>query len=235
MDGLPAIEVYAPPTTTLDGLRDDLVVRKPDRSADTGARLSGEVRDVSVLVADLRGFTMLAERITPSRLAGILDDYLSRMVDVILGQRGMVQDFVGDGIMAVFGAPHPDPDHAWRATLTAVEMQASLRGLQWRGEGGTIRLQMGISIHSGQAFAGTIGAPRKPKYAVVGDTVNTAARLEELNRTLGTSIVLSGEAVAPLLDRAVVRSRGWFPVRGKTHPLEVYELLGVRQREPLAA
>jgi adenylate cyclase len=191
-------------------------------------RSAGEIRDVSLLVADLRGFTTLAERTTPSRMAVILDGYLTEMADVILAQRGMVQDFVGDGILAVFGAPSWDPDHTWHAAVTAVAMQAALAGLCWEGDGESIRLDMGVSVHTGQVFAGTLGAPRKPKYAMVGDTVNTAARLEELNRTLGTSVVLSGEAVAVLKDRVSVRNRGWFPVRGRTHPVEVFELLGLR-------
>jgi class 3 adenylate cyclase len=190
--------------------------------------LVGDVREVSVLAADLRGFTALAERITPSRLARILDDYLAEMVEVILDRRGMVQDFVGDGILAVFGAPAHDPDHVWRATTTAVCMQAVLQRLRWSAEGETIQLGMGVSIHTGAAFAGTIGAPRKPKYAVVGDTVNTAVRLEELNRALGTSIIVSGEVAAGLKERAAMRRRGCFSLRGRSHQVEVYELLGFR-------
>jgi adenylate cyclase len=193
---------------------------------------AGDVRDVSIVVADIREFTTLAERITPSRMATILDDYLSRMVDVILAHHGMVQDFVGDGILAVFGAPARDPEHAWHAAATAVRMQGLLAKLRWEGEGETITLRMGVSLHTGQVYAGTLGGPRSPKYAVVGDPVNTAFRLEELNGRLGTSVLVSGEAVAALGARAVVRNLGWFPVRGRTHRIEVYELLGLRERAP---
>ena len=233
MDGPPVIEIHEPVITRPDALghslsAPDMLECLPGEPAQPG----GEVRDVSVLVADLRGFTALAERITPSRVATILDGYLAEMVEVILGRRGMVQDFVGDGILAVFGAPCQDPDHTWRAAATAVQMQAAVGRLRWKGEGETIRLTMGVAIHTGKAFAGTIGAPRKPKYAVVGDTVNTAARLEELNRMLGTSIVLSGEAVADLKGRAAVHSHGWFPVRGRSHQIEVFELLGLRDGYP---
>lgn len=87
---------------------------------------------------------------------------------------------------------------------------------------------MGVSVHSGEVFAGTVGSPRKWKYAVVGDTVNVASRLEELNRCLGTAIVVSGQTNAMLSDRVDVRSRGWFPVRGRSHPIEVFELLSLR-------
>src|SRR5262245_24898612 len=89
------------------------------------ALLVGEVVAVSVLVADLRGFTSVAERFGPRHMAALLNGYLTAMVDVILAQRGMIQDFVGDGILAVFGAPARDPDHAWHATLSAVELQTA--------------------------------------------------------------------------------------------------------------
>jgi len=141
----------------------------------------------------------------------------------------MVQDFVGDGILAVFGAPSHDPDHAWHAAVSAVEMQAALRHLWRRSEvDRQIRSPLGVSVHSGEVFAGTVGSPRRSKYAVVGDTVNVASRLEELNRCLGTSIVVSGQTNALLSNRVDVRSRGWFPVRGRSHPVEVFELLAVR-------
>jgi len=199
--------------------------------ADCGhAVLDGEVIEVSVLFADLRGFTAVAEQLPPRRMAGLLNRYLTAMVDVILARRGMVQDFVGDGILAVFGAPARDSDHAWQATVTAVEMQAALEFLKRRLEvEGQIRLSMGISVHSGEVFAGTVGSPRQGKYAAVGDTVNAASRLEELNRELGTSIVMSGATIALLSNRVEVRRRGWFSVRGRSHPLEVFELLGLRR------
>jgi adenylate cyclase len=193
------------------------------------ALVDGEVVAVSVLVADLRGFTSVAERFSPRHMAGLLNEYLTAMVDVILAQRGMIQDFVGDGILAVFGAPVRDPDHAWHATLSAVELQTAFRSLSepLNVNGHHVRA-MGVAIHSGDVFAGTVGSPRQWKYAAVGDTVNVASRLEELNRNLGTSIVMSGEAVGLVKDRVETRSRGWFPVRGRSRAIEVFELLGVR-------
>jgi adenylate cyclase len=185
---------------------------------------------VSVLFADLRGFTEVAERLTPRGTASLLNTYLTTMVDVILARHGMIQDFVGDGILAVFGAPVGDPDHAWHAAVSAVEMQAAFQYLEWRsGLDGQIKPAMGVAVHSGEVFAGTVGSPRRSKYAAVGDTVNAASRLEELNRELGTSIVMSGETIPLLETRVEVRSRGWFPIRGRSHPLEVFELLGLRR------
>jgi len=193
------------------------------------AFLEGDVLAVSVLVADLRGFTGVAEQLTPRRTASLLNTYLTTMVDVILARHGMIQDFVGDGILAVFGAPIRDPDHAWHAAVCAVEMQAALQHLEWEsGLDGQIRPTMGVAVHTGEVFAGTVGSPRRYKYAAVGDTVNATSRLEELNHELGTSIVLSGETIPLLTNRVEARSRGWFLVRGRSHPLQVFELLGLR-------
>jgi adenylate cyclase len=167
--------------------------------------------------------------VTPRRMAGLLNGYFTAMVDVILARRGMIQDFVGDGILAVFGAPSHDPDHAWHAALSAVELQTALRDLgQPSDVAGHPTPTMGVAVHSGEVFAGTVGSPRQWKYAAVGDTVNVASRLEELNRDLGTSIVMSGETIALVKDRVEARSRGWFTVRGRSRGIEVFELLALR-------
>jgi adenylate cyclase len=193
------------------------------------AIVDGEVVAVSVLFVDLRGFTSVAEHVTPRRMAGLLNGYFTAMVDVILARRGMIQDFVGDGILAVFGAPSHDPDHAWHAALSAVELQTALRDLgQPSDVAGHPTPTMGVAVHSGEVFAGTVGSPRQWKYAAVGDTVNVASRLEELNRDLGTSIVMSGETIALVKDRVEARSRGWFTVRGRSRGIEVFELLALR-------
>jgi adenylate cyclase len=151
------------------------------------------------------------------------------MVDVILGHQGRVQDFVGDGILGVFGATGRDPDHAWHAALSALEMQVAIRRLsgQWEQEGEP-SFALGVAVHTGEVFAGAVGSPKQSKYAVVGDPVNTAARLEELNRNLGTEIVMSGDAFALVRDRVDVHPRGMFAVRGRNHDVEVFELLGVQ-------
>jgi class 3 adenylate cyclase len=193
-----------------------------------GAALRGEIREVSVVMADLRGFTEFCERVPPDRMHRVLNEYLTAMIDVILGQQGHVQDFIGDGILGVFGAPVQDLDHGWHAALSAVEMQVAIRrlGRRWRREEGT-PFGLGVAVHTGLAFAGEVGSPRHRKYAVVGDPVNTVARLEELNRNLGTEIVMSGDALALVRDWVDVLPRGSFAVRGRSHTVEVFELLGV--------
>jgi adenylate cyclase len=193
------------------------------------AVLEGNVLSVSVLFADLRGFTGVAEQLPPRHAAKFLNGYLTIMIDVVLARHGMIQDFVGDGVLAVFGAPVHDPDHAWHAVVSAIEMQAALRYLEPRSRlNGYIRPALGVAVHSGEAFVGTVGSPRRSKYAAVGDTVNVASRLEQLNRALGTSIVMSGQTIALLRNRVEVRRRGWFRVRGRHRAIELFELLALR-------
>jgi adenylate cyclase len=201
-----------------------------DRVLETGAPLGGEVRRVTVLMSDLRGFTTMSERLRPEVVSEMMNEYFTAMVDVILVHRGLVQDFIGDAIMAVYGAPLDDPEHCWHAAHTAVAMHAALEGLnrRWEAEGRE-PLAMGIAVHTGEAFAGTLGAPRKKKYAVLGDTVNTAARIEGLNRDLGTGILITGAVLAVLKDRVVVRDRGSVTVKGRRQPVEIYELTSLTE------
>jgi adenylate cyclase len=191
--------------------------------------LQGDQREVSVLVSDLRGFTTLSETLPPDRVAAHLNEYFPAMLDAILAHRGMVNDFIGDGILAVFGAPLRDQAHAWQAARAAVGMQAALERLNraWAGRG-TPTLRMGIGIHSGVVFAGNVGGEGRLKYTVVGDTVNVAARLEALNKDLGTTTLITEETRQALGGRAETRYRGEVPVKGRGQPLRVYELRGLR-------
>ncbi len=191
--------------------------------------LQADRREVSVLISDLRGFTTLSEALPAEQVAAHLNEYFPAMIDAIFAERGMVNDFIGDGILAVFGAPLPDGDHAWRAARAAVAMQAALERLnrEWVARG-IPTLRMGIGIHTGVVFAGNVGGPSRIKYTVVGDTVNVTARLEGLNKELGTTTLITAEVEKALGDRVETRYRGEAPVKGRAEPLRVYELLAVR-------
>lgn len=201
-----------------------------DRVLREGAGLGGAVRTVSVLMSDLRGFTTLSEQLPPARISEMMNEYFTAMVEVIMAHRGIVQDFIGDGILAAYGAPLDDPDHAWHAVTTALDMQAALRRLndRWRADGRP-SLAMGVAVHTGEAFAGNVGSPRRKKYAVMGDTVNTASRIEGLNRELSTAILISGATLAVVKDRVLVKDRGAIAVKGRTQPVEVFELVGLAE------
>jgi len=195
-----------------------------------GARLGGEVRTVSVLMSDVRGFTTLSERLPPFTISEIMNEYFTAMVHVIMRHRGLVNDFIGDGILAIYAAPLDDPDHAWHAVQTALGMQEALVELNrtWAARGAPT-LAMGVAINTGDVFAGNMGSPKRKKYSVLGDTVNTVARMEGMNRELGTEILISSSTLAAVKGRVSVAERGAVKVKGKAEPVELYELLGTTE------
>ena len=191
--------------------------------------LEGERREVSILVSDLRNFTTLSEKLPAESVAAQLNDYFPAMVDAIFQNRGTVDDLIGDGILAVFGAPLSDPDHTRQAVRAAVAMQDALDGLNHRWEArGLPTLRMGIGIHAGVVFVGNIGSRERVKYTVIGDAVNTTARLEGLNKELGTAVLLTEAVRSAAEDLVETRDRGEIPVKGRAEPLHVHELVALR-------
>src|SRR5215470_3203545 len=188
--------------------------------------LDGERRQVSILFTDLRGFTTLSERMAPEQMAARLTEYFDAMTSAIFARRGMVNDFIGDAILAVFGAPLDDPSHAQHAVQSALAMIETLATLnrRWSTEG-LPPLRMGVGIHTGEVFAGNVGRAGKVKYAVVGDTVNLASRVEGLNKELGTTMLVTESTYrAAGLDLAV-KDRGLVSVKGREEPVRIYEVL----------
>jgi adenylate cyclase len=197
----------------------------------TGAELGApEVREVSVLFADICGFTSMSEKMSPSAVALLLNDYLSRMTDVIFKYEGTLDKYIGDAIMAVFGAPLDMPDHAERAIRTALEMQERLA--EWnaeRREGPFFRIRIGIN--SGKAMAGEIGSVNKKEYTVLGDTVNTASRFESSVAKPGTVVI--GEHTLELVEgQFECRPLGLFSLKGKEKEVPAYEVLSVSAEAP---
>jgi adenylate cyclase len=194
--------------------------------------LRGEHREVSILFSDLRGFTTLSERMEPERIAAHLNEYFDAMTRAVFAHRGMINDFVGDAVMAVFGAPVGDPEHAWHAVQSAIAMDGALQALNRRWEAaGLPRLRMGIGIHTGSVFAGNIGGRDRIKYTVIGDPVNVASRVEGLNKDLGTTILVTEETLAAAGDRVPVRDCGPQAVKGRVEKVRVFEVLTDRRTE----
>ncbi|HYE91343.1 MAG TPA: adenylate/guanylate cyclase domain-containing protein, partial [Terriglobales bacterium] len=192
-----------------------------DASALRGAR-----REVSILFADLRNFTSIAETTAPEAIARQMSDYFDAMGAVIGKHRGMVNDFVGDGIMAVFNAPVNDPDHARHAVECALAMQVTLEQLNGRWAAvARPPLSAGVAVHTGMVFAGNVGGRTRTKYAVVGDVVNVASRVENLNKELGTAILITDATRAALAVPMPTRNVGSLVVRGRQAPVTVYEVL----------
>ena len=147
---------------------------------------------MTVLFSDIRGFTTVTEEGNPEELVAQLNEYFSRMVDVVFRHKGTVDKFVGDMVMALFGAPLDDVDHAEHAVQTAVDMVRELGELNkaWAGRG-MAQLDIGIGINSGDMIAGNIGSSSIMSYTVIGDNVNLGARLESLNKDYKTRIIIS--------------------------------------------
>ena len=190
-----------------------------------GPRLGGELRKVTLLMSDLRGFTPLTEGLAPDQVLRLLNSYLGAMADVILAHQGTIDEFVGDAILAIFGAPLERPDDARRAVRCAVEMQAALQELNRRNEAeGLPRMEMGIAIHTGEVIVGNIGSERRAKYGVVGSAVNHAGRIESF--TVGGQVLISDATLREVGDGVRVGSRLAIDAKGTRERIVVYDLRG---------
>jgi len=190
-------------------------------------RLGGEKREMTVMFSDLRGFTSYSETIDPQELVHTLNSYLTEMTDVIFHHRGTVDKYMGDAIMAFWGAPRPQADHARRACDTAVDMMRELEILnnRWHMEGKQ-KLSIGIGLNTGAMTVGNMGSQRRLDYTVMGDSVNLASRLEGLNKEYGTNIIVSDSTLSEVGDGYVTRYLDLVIVKGRSTPVAVYELVG---------
>jgi adenylate cyclase len=189
------------------------------------AELGGRRRVMTVLFSDVRGFTSLSERGDPEALVAQLNEYFSRMVAIVFAHRGTLDKFVGDMVMALFGAPLDDPDHAYHAVSAARDMVRALEELNrtWEAEGRPT-LGIGIGVSTGEMIAGNIGSDTVRSYTVIGDAVNLGARLESLNKDHGTTIIVSATTASALGGRVPLRPMGAVVVKGKTVPVEIFEV-----------
>jgi len=193
--------------------------------------LGGEALQVTILFADIRNFTTISERLSPHEVVEMLNTYFSLICEPILDQRGTVDKFVGDAVMAVFGAPVPHPDHAQRALGAALIIAARARDFQdWMArrfpERGLPEFHIGIGLHTGEAVVGNIGSPRRLEYTSIGDTVNTASRLEGLTKELGWTIVASSATIDAAGPGVLTGRRQSLHVKGRLETVEVFEFLG---------
>ncbi|MBI4795223.1 MAG: adenylate/guanylate cyclase domain-containing protein [Deltaproteobacteria bacterium] len=196
--------------------------------------LGGEAFTVTVLFSDIRNFTGMSESLSPNEVVEMLNTYFSRACEPILEQGGMVDKFVGDAVMAVFGAPAPQPDHARRAVAAALAMMEKAREFQaWMEQRfpdrGFNNFRIGIGLHTGEAVIGNIGTPKRFEFTAIGDTVNTASRLEGLTKELGWSIVASDRTVKAAGPGAVTGGRQELLVKGRQEPVVVLEVKGLEE------
>jgi adenylate cyclase len=192
--------------------------------------LGGEEREVTVLFSDVRSFTTMCEALAPQEVLGILNRYFTRMSAIVEAHGGVVDKYVGDAIMALFGAPLANPDDADRAMKTALEMCEALDELnsQWQVHGRPA-INVGIGINTDVVIAGNMGSQARLNYTVIGDGVNLASRLEGLTKTpeYATRIIISSTTLAKAKGRYQTRRLGEVAVKGKQKPTEIYALFGL--------
>ncbi|MEZ5403719.1 MAG: adenylate/guanylate cyclase domain-containing protein [Bryobacteraceae bacterium] len=191
-------------------------------------RFDGERRKLTIFFSDVRSFTTLTEQSEPVELIQQLNEYLEAMTDIVFRYEGIVDKFIGDGIMAHWGAFTPDRPNAQLAARAALEMMERLRRLNesWQAAGRPT-LDIGIGMNTAEVIFGNIGTGRKSDFTVIGDGVNLAARLESANKEYHTHIIVSEFMLRELGAAAQVRPLGSIVVKGKTVPVEIYELLGL--------
>jgi len=195
------------------------ILKNPENMA-----LTGERREVTVLFCDVRGFTPLSERLSPEEVVLLLNDFYNLMIETTFKHDGTLDKFLGDAVMAVFGAPLAHPDHSARAIRTALAMQEGIVGLnERRARDGKEPIAVGIGVSAGEAVAGTVGTEDRMEYTVIGDSVNLAARLES-NAKPG-QILISHRTYERVRDLVDARPLGRIRVKGKEEEVEVYEVL----------
>ena len=198
-------------------VRDEILAGRAD--------LDGGQREVTILFADLRGFSTWAEASPAVEVVQGLNAYFTEMDIAIRANGGLVLQFIGDEIEAVFGAPLSDPQHAAHAVAAAAAMQARLEAWnQGRRAAGQRELHHGIGIHSGTVLAGNIGSAERMSYALVGDAVNVASRIESLNKVFGSTILVSGTTRDLLADPSGLQPLDATRVKGRSAEVEVYRL-----------
>ncbi len=188
-------------------------------------QLGGKRTEITALFADIRGFTTYSEKLSPERLVSVLNLYLAAMADAVLAQEGTVDKFMGDAIMAWFNAPIPQPDHTLRAVKTALAIRDSVEAL-YKELSEDAHLAFGVGIHYGDAVLGLIGTEKRLEYTSIGDTVNTAKRLQE--NSAKNQIIISKEAYERVRKQVEARPLEAMTMKGKSKPVEALEVVGVR-------
>lgn len=199
-----------------------------DQVLETGSSvLGGRSQLATIVFSDIKNFTSLSERIGPQGTVSLLNEYFTEMVEIVFAHKGILDKYIGDAIMAVFGAPFTSPEDADNALGMALAMQDALQAFNARpSAAGRPPIEIRIGISSGQIVAGNIGSDRRMDYTVIGDEVNLAARLESANKQLGTSLLISGTTANLLQNRYHMRELDYLRVKGKQKPVPIFEVLG---------
>ncbi len=206
----------------------DEIIKDPD-----SLELGGEDREITIFFSDIKGFSTISEKLTPKELVVRLNEYLTEMTDIILKYNGTVDKFIGDAIMAFYGAPMVMPDHAIKACLATIDMKKRLRELQEKWKKNDLEpIYARMGIHSGNATVGNMGSRTRMDYTAMGDAVNLASRLEGANKFYETSAMISGTTYELAKDSVDVRKLDVIRVMGKSKAVPIFELMGKKGTLP---
>ncbi len=201
----------------------DLILENPESII-----LDGEEREATVLFSDIRGFTSLSESMKPTEVVQMLREYFRLMVGAVFDFQGTVDKFIGDAIMAIFGAPTPQPNHAELAVRSALNMQTLLQEFNTnRAKEGKTPIHVGVGINTGDVVVGNIGSEERLEYTAIGDAVNLASRLEGINKQYGTAIIISEQTYQQASSCLEVRELDKVRVKGKFKPVKIFEAMGL--------
>ena len=203
-------------------------------STPTALNLGGETRIVTMMMADLRGFTSISERLAPEKVVLIVNNYLEKMIEIIVRHRGTIDGFTGDGILVTFGAPMARPDDTERAVACAVAMQLAMVEVNARNRemGLPTTVEMGIGLNTGEVVVGNIGSMQRAKYGVVGSAVNVTSRIESY--TNGGQIMVSQSTLDVVGDYVEIEEQLYVEPKGVSLPIPIYSVVGIRGRPELA-
>jgi len=192
-------------------------------------QIGGQQRDITVLFADIRGFTSYSEKRSPAELVAVLNRYLAAGAEAVLAQEGTVDKFLGDAVMAWFNAPLPQTDHSLRAVRAALALKSAVEALHAELPS-EAHLSFGVGIHYGEAVLGWIGTEKRLEYTAIGDSVNTAKRIQE--NAARNQILISKEAYERVRDQVEAKPFALLHVKGKSEAVDVYEVVGLKQFPP---
>ncbi|MDF3818909.1 adenylate/guanylate cyclase domain-containing protein [Leptospira sp. 96542] len=207
----------------------DELLKHPDNLA-----LGGSKREITIFFSDVRGFTTISEQLGPEDLVKLLNEYLSAMTDIIIEYKGTIDKYMGDAIMAFWGAPVPLEDHAYYACVAALAQLDYLKVLQQKwAERNVPVIDIGCGLNSGPAVVGNMGSSHRMEYTCMGDTINLGSRLEGSNKMYTTNVIISEYTYEKVKDRVIARELDLVRVKGKTQPVRIYELIGITNPEDM--
>jgi adenylate cyclase len=204
----------------------DNLIKNPDL-----INLGGEKRNITIFFSDIRGFTSISEKLTPEELVHLLNEYLTEMTSIIIKNDGLVDKYMGDAIMAFWGAPLEQPNHSEMACSSSLDMIEKLKELQekWKKEG-IPSFNIGIGLNSGDAIVGNMGSSSRFDYTAMGDNVNLASRMEGLNKIYGTNIIITEKTQKVIKDNFETRRLDAVRVKGKKKPIFIFELVSLKEK-----